>query len=164
MRKTVAVVGVGNLLLRDEGVGVQVLRALEGAGLGEVVDLIDAGTAFLDAAELVAGYSRVIVIDAMRAGGEPGSIYGAVLDDIDAAGQGLAASLHGLGLEDALHMARMGGVKLGAVELIGIEPQDIATGMELSPVVEGAVRRVVRRLVEELSGSSPLAEAKETVA
>jgi len=145
-------------------VGVQALNALEEVGLGETVDLIDAGTAFLDAAELVAGYSRVIVIDAMRAGGEPGSIYGASLDDIDAAGEGLAASLHGLGLEDALHMARLGGVKLGAVELIGIEPQDVSTGMELSPVVECAVRRVVQRLVEELSGGSPIEEAKETVA
>jgi len=153
----VAIVGVGNLLLRDEGVGVQALEALREAGLGAVADLIDAGTAFLDAATMLGGYSRVIIIDAMRAGNEPGTVYRVDADEIESVGR-LPMSLHGMGLAEALAMLRLAGVEIGDLKLFGIEPEDISAGMELSPAAERGVRRVVELLSEEL-----LAGSKETI-
>lgn len=69
------VVGVGNEMMRDEGVGMAVARELQGRELGARVRVLELGTRGFDLICEMEGVARVIVIDAVRAGGEPGSIY-----------------------------------------------------------------------------------------
>ena len=68
--------GAGNILMRDDGIGVRAIERLkELGGLPEEIDVIDAGTATLDALPLLDGVERLIIIDAVKGGGTPGTIY-----------------------------------------------------------------------------------------
>ena len=69
------VLGIGNLLLRDDGVGPHAVRALRARPLPANVEALDVGTAFLDAIPALEGAVRLVVVDAMRAGGAPGTVY-----------------------------------------------------------------------------------------
>ncbi len=81
-RANILVAGLGNLLLADDGVGVHLVRALEGT-TPRGVTVVDVGTAVLDALHLFEGADRVLALDAMQAGGAPGDIYVFNLDDAD---------------------------------------------------------------------------------
>jgi len=157
---TILVIGVGNVLLGDEGVGVHVARCLSAQqdALPPTVEVLDAGTALFDVLGEMSRYRRVILVDAMRGDGPPGSIYrldhgSGLADD---GGPRTAASLHQWGVVETLWAARTLGLEPPDLTLIGIEPATLAPGTELSPEVERAVRRIVSILFEELGlGSDP---------
>ena len=93
-RPPVLIVGVGNELLGDEGLGVHVARSLLALKpLPEGVEVIEAGTAFFDVLPDLAGRTRVIIVDAIRMGGEPGAVYRAELDGEPGAEAAKAGSL-----------------------------------------------------------------------
>jgi hydrogenase maturation protease len=132
------VLGVGNLLLGDEGVGVHVVRALEQRLPPDVVAL-EVGTAFLDALPAIEKADRIIVVDAMQAGGAPGSVYRIPFEDC--ARPECIASLHGFDLSRTLYLA--GRSIPPEVIVIGIEPSRIAWGLEVSPEVRDAIPAVI---------------------
>jgi hydrogenase maturation protease len=146
-KKTV-IIGIGNLILRDEGVGVHVIRQLENRELPPGVELVDGGTAGMDLLPLIHGAERILLIDALRAGGEPGTIYRVTPEDLSRETP-RPLSLHQVGLLEVLGMAK----QLGAhreVTIIGVEPKEISWGMELSPEVEATVPKVIDAVFEEL--------------
>ena len=147
-RGSVAVVGVGNPLMGDDGVGIAVIRELARERLPSHVELFDAGTALLDILPEVEHCERVILVDCCRAGGKPGTLYKSPirLDRCQTAPPGF--SLHDLNVVDALQLHRIGGGKLNEVTLIGIEPEEVALRDGLSvavrkclPAIVAAVRR-----------------------
>ena len=77
------IMGIGNLLLGDEGVGVHAARALSRVQLPEWVEVLDVGTAFLDALPALENAERIIVMDAMKAQGKPGTVYRVPLDQCE---------------------------------------------------------------------------------
>ena len=148
--KKVIIIGIGNLILRDEGVGVHAVRALEGRELPPGVEVIDGGTATMELLPVFQEAERIIVIDALRGGAQPGTIYRLSPDDLMGETE-RPLSLHQVGLLEVLGMARqLGGDP--AVVIIGVEPKKISWGMELTPEVEARLPRVIDAVFEELGG------------
>jgi len=146
--KRTLVVGVGNLLLKDEGVGIHAVRRLEQMQLPDHVQLIDAGTSAIDFISDIQNADKVIFVDAVKAGGEPGSIYRLTKEDI-AARTGSQLSLHEIGVLEALNMAEcLGGC--GEVVIIGIEPKEMTWGMELSSELESKLPELIECVLTEI--------------
>ena len=151
--RRVAVVGCGNVLMRDDGVGVRVVERLRERGVPEGVELIDAGTALMDVLPFLGGVDKTILVDAARAGGEPGAVYRlplAALEEAARRSSVRAVSLHDVELREALTLARLENVDLGEVVVLGMEPGPIETGMELSEPVERAVPRLIEAIRTEI--------------
>lgn len=141
----VGIVGVGNLLLKDEGIGVHVVQALEKLGI-EGVKLIDAGTS-PDFPFLVQGLRKLLVVDAVQLGGQPGAVYRFPLSELDLEPEAVF-SLHDVGLIENLKLAQtLGGP--GEVTIIGVEPAEIGWGLELSPVLREKFPRILDLVLEE---------------
>jgi len=148
--KKVIIIGIGNLILRDEGVGVHAVRELEGRELPSGVEVIDGGTATMDLLSVMRDAKRIIVIDALKGGGGPGTIYRLSPDDLMAETEH-PLSLHQVGLLEVLGMAR----QLGGdpeVVIIGVEPKEISWGMELTSEVQAKLPHVIDAVFEELRG------------
>jgi hydrogenase maturation protease len=143
----IAVVGVGNLLLKDEGIGIHVARALQESPLPDGVIVIDGGTSpnVLDYLEPT---DKLVIIDAAEAGGVPGAIYRFRPDDVTLE-TGEAISLHELGLVSSLQTMSLLGKTPPEVIIIGIQPKEIAWGMELSPELKEKVPEIVRAVLKE---------------
>ena len=148
--KKILILGVGNLILKDEGVGVHAVRELEGRDLPAHVEVIDGGTYLMDLLSVIQEAERIIVIDALKGGGEPGTIYRVTPDDLMAETE-RALSLHQVGLLEILGMVRQLGGDPHAV-IIGVEPKEIAWGMELTPEVAAKLPKVIEMVMEELGG------------
>ena len=98
------VAGLGNVLLKDDGVGVHAVRELKKV-LPRRILAVEVGTAVLDALHLFEWADRIIGIDAMQAGGPPGSIYSFGVEDVD--DPGVKASLHEMGLIAGLRFIKL---------------------------------------------------------
>lgn len=149
----ILIVGVGNELLGDEGVGVHVVRALQAKrpGLPEHVDVLEAGTSLMDALPRMATYSRVIIVDAVRAGKRPGSIHRIEADRgfEKQWGCGGAVSLHELGVAETLAIGALMGLRPKSLLIVGAEPERMEPGMQLTPRLVHAARRIVSMLLSE---------------
>ncbi len=143
----IAVVGVGNLLLKDEGVGIHVVHALQELSLPDGVVVIDGGT-FPDVLDYLEPADKLVIIDAAEAGGTPGAVYRFRPDDITLE-TGEAISLHELGLVSSLKIMNLLGKTPPEVIIIGIQPKEIAWGMELSPELKEKVPEIVRVVLKE---------------
>lgn len=147
MDSKTAVIGVGNLLMRDDGVGVHVVRAVEKRGVPEGVRCIDGGTTSFEALDAAGDCEHVIVVDAVQAGRRPGTIYRMSLEEWRAA-RGI--SLHDVCLLDAISIAEtVEGRKL-SVSIIGIEPKEISLGLDLSPAVRERVGDLINCVLDEI--------------
>jgi hydrogenase maturation protease len=146
------VLGIGNLLLCDEGVGVHVARALQRENLSDVVTL-DIGTAFLDAISEIEQADRIVIVDAMRADEAPGTVYRVPFDDC--AHPQCIASLHGFDLSRVIFMA--GRESSPEAIVIGVEPARIDWGTELSPEIQKAFPVVIEAVRAEIAryGNGP---------
>lgn len=154
----VAVVGVGNLLLGDEGVGVHVVEALGKEYVPPYLELIDAGTALMDVLGSLRDYESIFLVDALRAGGSPGSVYRLAFSELkQRAERGqLTMSLHQSGLLEAAALARMQGVDPECITVIAVEPKSVAPGIELSDVVSRRLADVCHLVMEEVRASLAL--------
>ena len=150
------VMGIGNVLLKDEGIGCHVVHALGEADLSDV-EIIDGGTS-LDVLQLCEDADKLIIVDAVRGGGMPGQIYRFRIGDITLEQKPLL-SLHDMSLIDSLKLMRLWHNIDGAV-IIGIEPKDIGWGLELSPELQQTVPRIIDVILAELNNTSPKGELK----
>ncbi len=141
------ILGMGNLLLCDEGVGVHVARALAQRDLPPDVAVVEAGTAFLDVLPDIEKADRILLIDAMEGGGAPGSVYRVPFDQC--LHPEMLASLHGFDLSRVLFMA--GSDRAPEVTVFGVEPARIEWGTELSPVIQQVLPAVEKAILNELS-------------
>jgi hydrogenase maturation protease len=141
------VLGIGNLLLCDEGVGVHVARALAQRELPHGVSVVEAGTAFLDALPEIEKADRILLVDAMEGGSAPGSVYRVPFDQCQH--PDMLASLHGFDMSRVLFMA--GNDRSPEVTVFGIEPARIEWGTELSPSVERVMPAVEQAILNELA-------------
>jgi hydrogenase maturation protease len=130
-----AVLGVGNLLLGDEGVGVHVARLLRQQSSLDDVEVLDIGTAILDALPVLENCDRVILVDAVKAGGEPGTIYQMPLSEFNE--KSVIASMHGFDLHRVMRLVQRSSPP--EVIVIGVEPATIDWSLDLSPAVAGAL-------------------------
>lgn len=143
------ILGVGNILLSDEGVGVRIIEAMKEVTLPDNVELLDGGTGALDLLDVMANRDKVIIIDAVKGGGEPGAVYRFGPEDIRMQRQ-CFTSVHQVSLLDTLSMARLAGCSPSDIVIFGIEPRRVDWGLELSPKVAAAVPRVIELVLNEL--------------
>jgi hydrogenase maturation protease len=161
--KKIAVVGVGNLLMGDEGIGIEVVKRLEelpkGGPTSVGYDVIDAGTAFFDIVSELRGYDKLIIVDAVHGGEPPGTVYRFTFEDIQGM-KGCAISLHDFGVVESIQLERVVARVPEEIVFYGIEPERVQLSMELSPLIREKVEYVVRKILEELreSGISILGE------
>jgi hydrogenase maturation protease len=145
----VLVLGIGNVLLSDEGVGVRVIAALGGRELPAGVELADGGTAGADLVDLLADRRKVIVVDAVAGDAAPGTILRLTPEDL-LPDPGEMVSLHQLGLVESLHMAAQLGCSPQEVAIIAIQPKTIRPGLDLSAEIQASVPRAVQAVLAEL--------------
>jgi len=147
--KNVAVVGVGNLLMKDEGVGVHILEYLAKKGIPENVSLFDAGTAFSEIISEMEGYEKLIIVDAVHGGGKPGTVYCFEIEDVQTR-KGFFLSLHDVGVIEALQMERLIGKIPERIIFMGIEPFKVEPGMELSPEIMAGMEKLLEMIFKEI--------------
>ena len=141
--KSFAIIGAGNILCRDDGIGVHIVQELQKHDLPDNVSLMDAGTATLDAFFEVAHTHKVIVIDAVKGGGAPGSIYRFPLDSVSPDSRFKVTSLHQISLHESFNMARLILDRVPEVIVIGVEPERIDLGTELSPSIQKKYKEII---------------------
>lgn len=142
MKKTL-ILGIGNILLSDEGLGVHIVnRILEsGIAIPDDVEIIDGGTAGFDLLEPMMGRKKIIIIDALKVDDVPGSVYRFPPEHI--ASSRNAMSLHEFGIRELIATLRMLG-HYPEIEIIGIVPSDVSTfNTYLSAAVENSMPRAI---------------------
>jgi len=152
----VLVLGLGNPLLRDDGVGLAILESLrrqpgeEGSG----AEFLDGGTQGLNLLACLEGRRTLILLDALQLGKEPGAV--SVLDARQVAeiGAPRAATAHEGNAGELLAAAALLGELPEQVFLVGIEPQKLTAGVGLSPLVEAAVPEAAARARELITGAA----------
>lgn len=145
----IAVIGVGNLLMRDDGIGIHVVEELKKMDLPSNVGVYDAATNAFAVLEFMDKKDRAIIIDAYKKGGNPGSVYRLSFNPREEAPpENFNLSLHDLNFVDAIRSGE------GAYELppetvlLGVEPKEIEVGIGLSPELE----KVIPELIERVRG------------
>ena len=147
----VLVLGVGNLLMGDEGVGIHAVRELMKRPLPPHVDVVDGGTAGLELLHFMEGYDRVLIIDAVEAGEEPGAILRFTPEDITSQAGDLAISLHQTEVLEVFSLAAYLGRDLPPIVVYGVQPQAMDWSTELSPTVEDQLHLLLDAVQAELS-------------
>jgi hydrogenase maturation protease len=153
--KQILVAGVGNAWLQDDAFGGECARRLEAHGVPSGVTVMDFGTGGLDLAyEIMRGYDALVLLDASRQGGEPGTLYVLEPSMEELAGpieDGDVINPHGMDPQTVLRfVAAIGGFS-GRVVVIGCEPGEVDdVGVGLTPAIEGAVERALEVVSETL--------------
>ncbi len=147
----VVVLGLGNRLRRDEGLGVCALERLDQryAATPEV-RLVDGGVLGLELLAYVERARRLLVLDAALTGGQPGDLL-RLEDDQAPAYFGMRSSSHEIGLPDLLAVARLQGHSPESVIILGMQPEIIELGWELSAAVSSHIDDLVAAAVEQLA-------------
>ena len=150
MAPKVTLIGLGNLLLRDEGIGLHAVRAMEaGYQADPGFEIVDGGTAGLDLLPYIEGRDRVLFVDAVNFRKEPG--YIGVLENQEVPALfATKDSLHHMGLMDVLAAAQLLDRSPREVCLIGIQPHTIETGLELSELLQARLPELLARIVARL--------------
>jgi hydrogenase maturation protease len=146
------VVGIGNILLRDEGIGCHVVHALEQIPLPDV-KIMDGGTC-PDVLQLLEDVDKLVIVDAVRGGGMPGQIYRFRPEDVTLEQKPLL-SLHDMSLIDSLKLMQLRH-NVGDAVIIGVEPKEINCGLELSPELQERIPQVIDAILSELDTSPRL--------
>ncbi len=155
------VLGVGNLLLTDEGIGIHAVqrlindrllkdRLLDKKKLPEDVELIDGGTAGLNLLTYLEGVDTLVIIDAVETGGPPGTIVRIAGDRVPAY-IALKVSPHEITLPDFLAAAKLRDLYPNEVVVWGMQPRSLEVGVDLSPDLEAKLDILVGHVVEELT-------------
>lgn len=148
----IAVYGIGNILLGDDGVGPAVVRHLEEhCAVPARVVVEDLGTPSLDLPSYMSGYDLIVFVDAVAAEGSPGTIKVFSRDEIVKVPTGIRVSPHELTINDALIVLDFAGSAPADVILVGIVPETLEGGMTLSPAVAAAVPLAAEVVLVELA-------------
>lgn len=152
--KRKVVLGLGNLLNSDEGLGVQALKMLN-AQLGEIsnFELLDGGVLGLNLLMIVEECSHLLILDAVNAGKPAGTVIELTKNQIPLYA-GVKLSQHQVTFQEVLGLANIRGFLPEHLHLIGIQPEDLSIGMELSLTVENALPDVVSRALVVLKNWS----------
>jgi len=150
MAPNILVLGVGNILLTDEGLGVRAVERLAAAhDLPENVEVLDGGTLGLDLLPRLAGVDALLLVDAVKAGGQPGALVRLEGDAIQAA-LAVKMSVHQVGLQELLAVSAFQGTRPPHIVLWGMEPAEIDWGLELSPPVATRLDALAEAVAQEL--------------
>lgn len=144
------ILGVGNILLSDEGAGVYAVQKLQSKISHPDIKIIDGGTLGLDLIGIFEETERLFIIDCVKGGGEPGTIYKFGLESLKTGLSELKFSLHDFNLTDVIMLAQGIGVKIPEITFYGVEPESFEWGDKLTPKVAVGVEKLIEMIVEDL--------------
>lgn len=145
----IVILGVGNLLLSDEGVGVHVANELVKLELPPGVTVVEGGTDGFRLINVITEADRLIVVDAVKGGGAPGSIYRFDINEVQSCPSGFKTSVHQIGILEVINLSGLIG-KTPQTTVIGIEPESLEMGMELSPEIKAKIPKIIELIWDEL--------------
>ena len=152
----ILVLGIGNVLLTDEGIGVRALNELgRRYTFPENVELLDGGTAGIELLRHIRKRDYLIIIDAMKWGKEPGTVIRVEGNDVPAAFR-TRISPHQLGLSDLLAAAMLTDELPKNLVLFGVEPESLDIGLDLTDAVEASLDKLIGAVLEELRSADCL--------
>jgi hydrogenase maturation protease len=150
-RKGIVVVGLGNTLMTDEGIGIHILRQLMSCSERLThVDLVEAGSSTMAVVHAIAGRQKAILIDCARMGEAPGTIRRFTPDDVVSTKTLPGLSLHEGDLLSALELSHKLGEHPQQVVIFGIQPETIGPGEGLSPTLRQRLQEYVGAVGPEL--------------
>ena len=149
--KRTIVLGLGNTLNKDEGLGVHALKALE-AEIGPVegLEFVDGGVLGLNLLPWVEESSHLLILDAINARKEPGTVIEMTRDEIPMY-TGIKMSDHQITFQEVLGLARFRDKLPPNLHLIGAQPLDLSIGVDLSPEISAVVPEIIQRAKARLS-------------
>ena len=160
----VTVLGVGNVILRDEGFGVRVAEYLDAHyDFPENVQIVDGGTLGIELTQFVTGTKKLLVIDSINGHAAPGTRFAIRDDDVLAHFQD-KISAHEVGIQDVLALLEVTGHKIPTVTVLGAQPYNLEAGVELSEEMKKLVPEVAEEALNELKTWGIEMTAKEHVA
>jgi hydrogenase maturation protease len=146
------ILGIGNILLGDEGIGVWVVESLRRCyQFPSSATVLEGGTLGLDLLPQLQDVSRLLVVDAVQLGGEPGEIVRLEGDDVPRAID-VKVSPHQIGIKELLATARLMGCEPPKVVLWGMEPERVQPGADFSPKIAQALPQLQTSVLDELKG------------
>jgi hydrogenase maturation protease len=155
----IGILGVGNLLLADEGFGVHVIERLQQKyRFPPTVELLDGGTAGIMLAPFMEDKDILFVLDVVNLDDKPGSIHQFSNEDVCSGNIQTRMSPHQVGLLEILDLCRLRGQAPDRVEMITVVPADLSTKIGLSSPLEVAVDEVIAVLLEKLEKISVFPE------
>ena len=159
MSAKVVLIGVGNPLLGDEGLGIAAIDRLREQDLPESVGLVDGGTNSLDALIDAREAERVIIVDAVDGGAEPGTLFRLDGEQLLASEGVPLLSLHQLNLKESLCLAELAGFNRDSLVVLGMQPAVMKPSMCLSDIVEkrmdtflSEIKKEIRRVSDDTYG------------
>jgi hydrogenase maturation protease len=156
---SILVLGIGNLVMSDDGIGVRVVqRLLEQYRFPPGVTVVDGGTLGLDLLPMLEGVEKLLLVDAVETGAVSGTIVRISGQEIPIAMK-TKLSAHQAGLQDLLLLAELLGDLPREMVLLGVRPEEISIGLELSAQVASCLEPLVAMALEELEQWGVKAEA-----
>ncbi|MBC8449055.1 MAG: hydrogenase maturation protease [Chloroflexi bacterium] len=147
----VLVLGLGNPLRGDDGVGCRLVEELAHRKLPTGVQVLDGGTAGLGLLDLMEGWERVTIVDAAEMGRRAGEFLRFTPADVRLASTPDHFSPHHIGLEEVLALADALGRALPEIVIFGVQPAEIGWREGLSPAVEAALPALADAVLEEIN-------------
>ncbi|EAX46611.1 hydrogenase expression/formation protein [Thermosinus carboxydivorans Nor1] len=148
--KQVTVLGIGNILLRDEGFGVRVVEELlRRHTFPPYVQVLDGGTLGMELLRFLTGTDRLIIIDAIAGDGPPGTLY-EFKDQAVKSYFREKVSMHELGIQEVLASLEILGQPITEITVFGVQPASLDIGLDLSPPAVAAIDPVIARVVRQL--------------
>lgn len=147
--KPVLIIGIGNILIRDEGIGVRVAEQMMKMSLPPDVQVMDGGTGGLDLLYVIEGRKKVIVVDAVKAGSPPGTLFRFTDKDLEEK-KGTLRSAHGIDFSDVVSTSAYFKTKPDEIVFLGIEPADLGAGLDLSPEIEKMIPVLINLVLKEI--------------
>jgi len=149
--KETVVVGLGNLLMRDEGIGLYIVRELSArVGCNSDIGFVELGCSFISVLHTIARRRKAVIIDCAYMSELPGTMRRFSPDDVASRKAMLPLSLHQANLLDALELSRKLGEHPEEVIIFGIQPESVALGEGLSLLLRERLQNYVETVGEEL--------------
>jgi len=141
------ILGLGNTLLGDDGIGVRVAEQLQGSVSG--AEVINGATAGLSLLDKINDYEKVVVVDAVEMGKIPGSIARFSAEELLRLPESQSFSLHEIGLVEVLKIGKSLSEDFNNVIIVGVQPKEL-NQQELSPEVEKSIPEVIAMVKKEV--------------
>lgn len=146
----IALIGLGNILLKDEGVGVHAANTIKQRyAFSPNVEIIDGGTMGLDLLSIFEGLDKVLIVDAVDFGKDPGYIRIIENDDIPSV-LNSKLSVHHISLPDVLFAAKLMDVSPPEVCLIGIQPESLDVGLDMTDRISSKLDELMEMIIKKL--------------
>ena len=146
----IIVLGIGNILISDEGFGVRVVEKLQECyEFPDNVQLLDGGTMGYELLHRLIGIQKLILIDAVNGGAAPGTLFRFSGPEVNAYYR-QKVSMHQLGIQEVLAMLEITDNTVPDLLVLGVQPASLEFGLDLSPIIEAAAETVAAQVITQL--------------